>query len=290
MSNRSRTRNAFESALNGGISDSTTTIALDSTSGLVDPLWLVIEPDSPTLREFIRVGGLSGSDLTSVSRGEDGSAAGAQAHASGVPVRAVFMHQQLDDVFTDIEALETADSGHFGGTDVADHPEVTTSVRGFMSGADKTRLDAITDVAAIRTERITSTQALTVGTWVTVIYNSIIDETDPSADISHNISTGELTLEPGWWLLQAGVRFTGADTTTASRGIRIRRGGFVLAAQEVAEPDDDGLTEPTLSVSTMYRLASSQVITAQAIFSGGTAEDVAANSMSFLAAVRLRDA
>ncbi|NIP36370.1 MAG: hypothetical protein GWN39_15590, partial [Thermoplasmata archaeon] len=30
-------------------------------------------------------------------------------------------------------------SGHAGGTDTADHPEATTSVRGFMSATDKTK-------------------------------------------------------------------------------------------------------------------------------------------------------
>lgn len=103
---------------------------------------MVLEPDSLTLREYIRVGSVSGSDLLTVTRGEDGSASGAQAHASGAVVRCVFMHQMIDDIFTDIEALETADTGHFGGTDTADHPEVTPSVRGFSSAADKTKLDA----------------------------------------------------------------------------------------------------------------------------------------------------
>jgi hypothetical protein len=66
-------------------------------------------------------------------------------------VRAVPVHQWIDDIFDDIEDIETdvtnltaADTGHFGGTDAADHPEATTSVRGFMSAADKTKLDGFT--------------------------------------------------------------------------------------------------------------------------------------------------
>jgi hypothetical protein len=36
-----------------------------------------------------------------------------------------------------------SDIAHEGGTDVADHPEATTSTRGFMSSGDKTKLDGI---------------------------------------------------------------------------------------------------------------------------------------------------
>jgi hypothetical protein len=143
MSTRTRTRNAFEDSLNGSITSGAATITLNSTTGLVDPLYLVIDPESPTKREYIRVGSVSGSNLESVDRGEDGSASGAQAHDSGITVRAVWVHQVLDELFTDIEALETADTNHFGGTDTADHPEATTGVRGFMSAAHKFKLDGI---------------------------------------------------------------------------------------------------------------------------------------------------
>ena len=147
MSTRTRTRNAYESSLNGSITSGAATITLNSTVGLTQPLYLVIEPESPTKREFIRVGSITGSNLESVTRGEDGSASGAQAHDSGVVVRAVFVHQMLDELFTDIEALETADTNHFGGTDTADHPEATITVRGFISSADKVKLDGIATAA-----------------------------------------------------------------------------------------------------------------------------------------------
>lgn len=143
MSTRTYGRNAYESTLNGALNNSATSFNITSATGLSDPLYLVIDPESPTKREYIRVGSISGSTFNSVTRGAAGSASGAQAHDSGTTVRAVFMHQMLDDIFTDVEALETADAAHFGGTDTADHPEATTSIRGFMSGADKTKLDAL---------------------------------------------------------------------------------------------------------------------------------------------------
>lgn len=150
MSKRTHSRNAFETQLNGAITAGATAITLDSVSGLIDPLYLVIDPESPTKREYIRADGIAGSQLTSVTRGLDGSAAGAQAHDSGTRVRAVATHQLISDLFDDIEtaeadiaALEAADANHFGGTDTDDHPEATTGVRGFMSSADKTKLDAL---------------------------------------------------------------------------------------------------------------------------------------------------
>lgn len=143
MSSRVRSRNAYETQLDGAIGSGDTSFSVDSGSGLTAPLYLVIEPENPSKREYILVASVGASSLSSVTRGLDGSASGAQAHDSGSIVRAVPVHQWLDLIFTDIEALETADTNHFGGTDTADHPEATVSVRGFMSATDKTKLDGI---------------------------------------------------------------------------------------------------------------------------------------------------
>lgn len=143
MSKRTRSRNAFETSLNGSITAGATTITLTSVTGLIAPGYLIIEPKSGTLREVIKYAGISSNDLTGCTRGLAGSASGAQAHANGVIIRAAPFHQHLDDIFDDIEALEAADTGHFGGTDIADHPEATGAVRGFMSAADKSKLDGV---------------------------------------------------------------------------------------------------------------------------------------------------
>jgi hypothetical protein len=70
--------------LQSSISDTTTTISVDSTTGLpgTTPFTLVIDPGST--EEIVTVTGVSGTNLT-VTRGQDGSAA--QAHASGAVVR-----------------------------------------------------------------------------------------------------------------------------------------------------------------------------------------------------------
>ena len=143
MSSRVRGRNAFETTLNGAISSGSTSILLTTASGLVGPGYLVLEPGVPAKREYIRFESVSTNTLNGVTRGLDGSAAGAQTHDSGTKIRAVAVHQWLDLIFTDIEALEAADTAHVGGTDISDHPEVTGVVRGFMSAADKTKLDGV---------------------------------------------------------------------------------------------------------------------------------------------------
>lgn len=143
MSSRVRSRNAFETTLNGAISSGSTSILLTTASGLVGPGYLVLDPGTPANREYIRFESVSTNTLNGVTRGLDGSAAGAQSHDSGTKIRAVAVHQWLDLIFTDIETLETADTNHFGGTDISDHPEVTTATRGFMSAADKTKLDGV---------------------------------------------------------------------------------------------------------------------------------------------------
>ncbi len=118
MSSRSYARNAFETGLNGSIADSDTTITLDSVVGLNSPGKLVIDDDSPTIREYITYAGVSGSDRTGCVRGEEGSIGGVgHNHGDGARVRSVFQHQYLDDIFDDVEALETADTDHVAAGD-----------------------------------------------------------------------------------------------------------------------------------------------------------------------------
>ncbi len=142
MSRRTHGRNSFETNLDGAINDSQTTATVDSSTGLTQPGYFTIDPESPTLREYIKVAVIAGTAWSTIIRGLPGSAAGAQAHADNVLIRSAPVHQHLEDTFDDIEDLEAADTAHFGGTDIADHPEATGSVRGFLSAADKTIIDA----------------------------------------------------------------------------------------------------------------------------------------------------
>jgi len=149
MSRRTYSYNAFSSQLASPITSESSSITLASTTGLTAPCYLVIEPDSLTKREYIKVLSITAPTLENVTRGLSGSVAANQAHDSGVEVRAVMTHQILDDIFLDVINLETSTQEHYGGTDTADHPEADASKRGFMSSDDYNKLDNIDEGAEV---------------------------------------------------------------------------------------------------------------------------------------------
>jgi hypothetical protein len=88
-----------------------TSIPLDSVTNLTPPGYLVIDPDDPLKREYIFYTDINALVLENVSRGLEGSAAGVpQEHGAGARVRAVSVHQWLNDIFSDIEDLEDGTS------------------------------------------------------------------------------------------------------------------------------------------------------------------------------------
>lgn len=82
--------NFLSTTLNGAISDTATTITLTSTTNLRAPGYLVINREdgsgnaTPNAREVIYFEGISGNDITSVTRGADGSTA--RSHSDGALV------------------------------------------------------------------------------------------------------------------------------------------------------------------------------------------------------------
>jgi len=104
MSKRTYSWNAYESELLSGVDGSSGTITVTSAVGLQAPAYLVIDPDDNARREYVRVTNIA-SNVFTVTRGLGGSVGGVgQAHDSGAKVRAVAVHQWLDDIFDDIEA------------------------------------------------------------------------------------------------------------------------------------------------------------------------------------------
>jgi hypothetical protein len=112
MSRRVRSRNLYESALNGAITSGAASITVSSVAGLGEPGRLVIDPDVPAKTEFIRYETIVGSVLTTVTRNLDGGVP--SAHDDGAIIRSVPMHQDLDDIFSDIEDTESDVSTHTG--------------------------------------------------------------------------------------------------------------------------------------------------------------------------------
>lgn len=112
MSRRTYTWNAYESSLNGAINTSAVSITLNSVTGLRAPGYLVIDPDIPASREFIRYETINASAIEGVTRNVDGAAL--NSHDDGAKIRAVPVHQFFDDIFTDIEDIESAAAAHTG--------------------------------------------------------------------------------------------------------------------------------------------------------------------------------
>src|SRR3990167_3882523 len=82
--------NYFSTTLNGGISDAAETITVNSVTNLQAPGYLVINREdgsglaTPNAREVIYFTGISGSDLTGVTRAADNSTA--RSHSDGALV------------------------------------------------------------------------------------------------------------------------------------------------------------------------------------------------------------
>lgn len=102
--NYAPTINFASTSLNGAINDSVDTITLNDTSKLKAPGYLVIDrqdangTNTPSAREVVSYTGISGSDVTGVTRGEDSSTA--RSHSDGAlvePNLTVGMWQDLND-------------------------------------------------------------------------------------------------------------------------------------------------------------------------------------------------
>ena len=134
---RGNTANAFSTTLNGSINDSVTTITLNSVTGLQASGVIVLDRqdgsgnNTPTLREYITYTGISGSDLTGVTRGVAGSTA--QSHSSGKLAEEVFSVTHWNDLYDYLTAEHTAAGLHVMSGPTVTNARLITSVQ--ASGA-----------------------------------------------------------------------------------------------------------------------------------------------------------
>jgi len=95
------TANAFSTTLNGGITDTDSSIILTTTTGLQSPGIICIDrqdannANTPTLREYVSYTGISSNTLTGCSRGLGGSTA--QTHNSGAKVEEIWSVSHWND-------------------------------------------------------------------------------------------------------------------------------------------------------------------------------------------------
>jgi hypothetical protein len=116
--------NAFNTTLNGNIASGDTTITLTSVTNLSTTNGvLVIDRqdvngnDTPSLREYVSYTGVSGSQITGVTRGLGGSTA--QAHNSAAKVEECFSVSHWNDLLTALLNVLTS-AGALDTTKVAD--------------------------------------------------------------------------------------------------------------------------------------------------------------------------
>jgi hypothetical protein len=119
MTSRTHTQNAWETSLSSTLPTGVLSVNFTSVAGITAPIYVVIDPEDPLLREYLKIetGGISGNTVTFEERNLEGSA-GDNLHDAGAIVRLVWTKQLQDDIFNDIQALEDADY-----VPVADHTQ-----------------------------------------------------------------------------------------------------------------------------------------------------------------------
>ena len=122
---RSNLVNAFETTLTSEMGPEALSASVASLGTFTSPAWLVIEPDSPTQREYIffddTYGGSSFVTSTIANRYQAGSAAGSNlTHPIGAIVRSVPMAQHIEDVH---DRIDTFTHANIGGLSADDHPQ-----------------------------------------------------------------------------------------------------------------------------------------------------------------------
>ncbi len=239
MSNRSRSRNAWESQLSNIVTSGATSFDVDDATGLVAPVYLVIAPTDATKREYIKVGAINTNTLGSITRDLDGSATGGPfEHAAGTKVRAVPAHQHLDDIFDDVEALETADADHAAlanahhakvhahdgadgsgtvahanttGQTADDHHAEDHALRHGAGGADAFEVDESVEVSSAAIQLLSDTTMATVTLDIPEGWNSWKCVAWATFAVAKTASTAESFLV---W-----IRIDGVDQNAASAGV-----------------------------------------------------------------------
>jgi hypothetical protein len=110
MTSRTNTQNAWETSLSSTLPVGVLSVNFTSVAGITAPIYVVLDPEDPLLREYLKigVGGISGNTVTFTQRNLEGSA-GDKQHDPGAIVRLVWTKQLQDDIFNDIQTLEDAD-------------------------------------------------------------------------------------------------------------------------------------------------------------------------------------
>tara|TARA_R100000008_G_scaffold42247_2_gene24354 strand:- start:6777 stop:8828 length:2052 start_codon:yes stop_codon:yes gene_type:complete len=210
----SKLSNAYETTLAAALladsTDTTISVAVAPTDSgntaispsTATPMYLIIDPDSDTLREYIRVTAISGTTLTAV-RNIDSGGGGLKAHSIGAKVRQAPVAQMFDDVHDRINtlintagtAVNTSDGLVKDQDDMssnsASHLATQQSIKAYVDATiqtEETIEDFVGGMFSSNTETfITATYDDSDGTLDLVV--PVLDEDNMSSDSASHLAT-----------------------------------------------------------------------------------------------------
>lgn len=193
---QSATVNAFSTTLSASIGSTDTTIALNSVTGLQSPGILVIDrqdgngTNTPTVREYISYTGISGTNITGVTRARAGSTG--QSHNSGALVEEVMSIDHWIDLRAIFTAEHTVNTGlHVIGTATINYTE--------------TKQLAVTSIASIARIEYQNLVGVSLASENRIENGLLVNVSGASlnlVNIGTNISASGASLQ-GFWLRPA---------------------------------------------------------------------------------------
>ncbi len=185
------TSNFWSTSLSASIDDSATTITLATTSGLQAPGRLIIDREdgngnaTPNSREIVYFTGVSGNDITGVTRGADGSTA--RSHNAGALVEAV---PTVGD-FSDARTVFTTQHDETGIHTNITATSIAVSGNATVSGIVNVPQLALSSIASIA--NVHTTDIIGANASITTIHSSDIFSADATITSVANIKNIALT-------------------------------------------------------------------------------------------------
>ena len=175
-------QNAYETTLALAIGADATEVSVQVNAAPVgspsasNPMYLVIDPDSDSTREYIKVTSRSGVSLT-VVRNIDSDSGGLNAHAVGAKVRMVAMKQHFDDLNDRVDTIMNSDGTAVNTSGlVKDEDDMTSNSATHL--ATQQSIKAYVDATIDSTEEVQDV----VGGMVTGNTETFIDVTYEDSD------------------------------------------------------------------------------------------------------------
>lgn len=260
----SKLSNAYESTITtaltadvSGITISVDTAPTDSTNTAITGsvvMYLVLDPDSDSQREYVKVTNISGTTLT-VQRNIDTGGGGLRTHSAGAKIRQVAQAQHFDDIHDRIDKVINEDGSSLNTTtgvvkdeddmvsDSATHLATQQSIKAYVDAQVTAQdLDFQGDTGGVLSIDLDS-ESLTVsgGTGVstsgsgnTITVNTVDSEIDHDSlnnyDSDEHVAHSFVTLTAG-----AGLTADSGGNIAASRSFAVGAGtGIIVNTNDVS--------------------------------------------------------